>query len=144
MRWLKAFVAGAIAVVVFHQGMLALLHATGVTERAPFSMQPTAPLGVPQVLSLAFWGGVWGLVLLLVVRNLTRPAAYWTTAVVVGAVATTLVAGFVVAPLKGQPITGGGKASLFAIGLLVNGAWAFGTALLFRLLRALPTTSRPA
>lgn len=144
MRFLKAFFAGAIAVVIFHQGMLAVLNATGVTDRAPFSMKPTEPFGVPQVLSLAFWGGVWGIVLLLVVWKASKPAAYWSLAIVVGALATTLVAGFVVAPLKGMPVAGGGDRSLIVTGLLVNAAWAFGTALLMRLMRAAPVASASA
>lgn len=141
MRFLKAFLAGAIAVVIFHQGMLAVLNATGVTDRGPFSMKPTEPFGVPQVLSLAFWGGVWGIVLLLVVWKASTPVAYWSLAVIVGALATTAVAGLVVAPLKGLPRPGG---SLIVVGLLVNAAWAFGTALLMRLMRAAPVASTSA
>jgi hypothetical protein len=32
-------------------------------------MQPTPPLGVAQVWSLAFWGGVWGVALAAVLRR---------------------------------------------------------------------------
>ena len=35
-RFLFAFIAGFIAVLVFHQGMLTILHAVGFTSRAPF------------------------------------------------------------------------------------------------------------
>ncbi|MBD2472852.1 hypothetical protein [Nostoc sp. FACHB-145] len=48
-----------------------------------------------------------------------------------GAVVPTLVAWFIVAPLKGQAIAGGGKPSAIIPGLLVNAAWGIGTALLF-------------
>lgn len=136
MRYLKAFVAGAVAVVVFHQGMLALLHAAGMAQRAPFSMEPTAPFGVPQLVSLAFWGGLWGIVLLLAVRGVKDTGAWWATALIVGTVATTLVAWFVVAPIKQQPIGGGWKPAAMATALLVNGAWALGTAILLRAFRA--------
>ena len=66
MRWLKAFLAGFFSTLVFHQGLLAILHATGASPRAAYSMERTAPLGVPAVFSLAFWGGVWGIALWLV------------------------------------------------------------------------------
>jgi len=132
MRFLKAFLAGALAVPVFHQGMLALLFWAGVTSRAPFSLEPTDPFGVPSLVSLSFWGGVWGIILLLVVMRTRRPTTFWLTALLVGTLATTLVAGFVVAPLKGMPMAGGGSPKLILIGLAVNFAWALGTALLFK------------
>ena len=37
------FIAGALAVLVFHQGAYALLHSLGFTPGAPYSMQATAP-----------------------------------------------------------------------------------------------------
>jgi hypothetical protein len=138
MDYLKAFGAGAIAVVIFHQGMLAILQAVGLTDRGPFSMQPTAPLGVPQVLSLTFWGGVWGVILFLALRNVSKPLTWWILALIIGTLATTLVAWFVVSPIKGQPIAGGGKPAAIATALLVNGAWALGTTLLLWLFRVPP------
>src|SRR5262245_18692023 len=63
-RWLiVGFLAGAVAVLLFHQGAAAALHALGLTPRAPFSLQPTKPFGVPVITSIAFWGGVWGVLL---------------------------------------------------------------------------------
>ena len=58
MRVLKAFVAGFVSVLVFHPGVLALLHVAGLIPRGPYALAPVPPLGVPQVISAAFWGGV--------------------------------------------------------------------------------------
>lgn len=125
------FACGFVAVLVFHQGMLALLQAVGVTDSAPFPTEPTSPFGVPQVWSAAFWGGVWGMVFALVQLRFPRGAAYWVAALLFGALVLTLVAWLVVLPLKGRdPGPGGGAAAL--TGLLVNGAWGVGTALLLR------------
>lgn len=132
MRWLKWFVAGAIAVPLFHQLALWALHAAGVVDRAPFPMDPTKPFGVPAVISLSFWGGLWGIILGAVLLR-TRGATYWIVAIVFGAIAPTLVAAFVAAPLKGQPA--GGNARMALIGLTINGAWGLGTALFARMLR---------
>jgi hypothetical protein len=130
MNWIRWFVAGALAVPLFHQVVLALLNASGWIARQPFAMTPTKPLGVPQVISLAFWGGVWGLILGLVLTRVKSPAAYWATAVIFGAIAPTAVAMLVVAPLKGQPIHPAPK--MLVTALLVNAAWGLGTALLGR------------
>lgn len=129
LAWLATgFLVGAASVLVFHQGTLGLLHALGVTPRAPYSMQPTAPWNVPQVWSLAFWGGLWGLVLALVLQRWPR-ARLVLGAVVLGAVFPTLVAWFVVAPLKGQPLAAAGQLAGMVTGILVNAAWGLGLGL---------------
>ena len=125
-----AFVTGFVAVPLFHQPMLALLHAVGVTSAVPYRTGPVPPLGVPQLVSQAFWGGIWGVIFALVAPRFPRSVAYWITAVLFGALALSLVAWCIVAPLKGLPIAGGGRPAAIATGLLVNGAWGFGTALL--------------
>ena len=131
-RILLGFVAGFLATVTFHQLVLLLLHAAKLTPRMPWSMQPVPPFGVPAVISLAFWGGVWGIIMIPVIDR-CRGAKYWIWAIVFGAIAPTLVAWFLVAPLKHQPIASGWKPSAMILGPIVNGAWGFGTALFYRL-----------
>jgi hypothetical protein len=123
----KAFVAGFLATLIFHQGMLALLHVLGPAP-APFNMTPTGPLGVPAVLSLAFFGGLWGMFLWRVLCG-TRGARYWIRAIVVGALAPSAFAWFVVMPLKGFGVAGGFDPKIIVGALLVNAAWGLGTGL---------------
>lgn len=133
MRTLYAFVAGFLATLVFHQPVLGLLHFAGLSERAPYAMDPTAPFAIPAVVSLALWGGVWGILLWLLIRKRVGRPSYWLSALLFGAIAPTLVAGLVVAPLKGQPVAGGGDLTVLLVGVAVNAAWGLGTALLMRL-----------
>ena len=80
---LLGFLAGFVAVLVFHQGAAWLLHmltvkaqiGAGVFGRVPFpfNMAPVKPFGVPQVLSWAFWGGVWGVALAFLLRAMRLP-----------------------------------------------------------------------
>jgi hypothetical protein len=126
-RWLiVGFLSGALAVLIFHQGMAALLHALELTARAPYSLQPTRPLGVPVLGSIVFWGAVWGAVLAATLGRLDGGRLV-LAATLFGAVFPTLVAWFVVAPLKGQPMAAGFAPAGMAVGLLVNGAWGLGT-----------------
>ena len=128
-RWLiVGFIAGAAAVLLFHQSAAALLHALQLTPRAPFSFTPTQPLGVPLLWSLAFWGGVWGVILAALLARLDG-ARLIVAATVFGAIAPTLVAWFVVAPLKGQPVAAGWAAAAMVAGPIVNAAWGLGTAI---------------
>ena len=126
-RWLVVgFLAGFAAVLLFHQSALALLHAAGLTKGAAFSFTPTKPLGVPLLWSLAFWGGLWGVVLAAVLARLDG-ARLIVAALVFGAIFPTLVAWFVVAPLKGQPVAGGFAPAAMLVGPIVNAAWGLGT-----------------
>jgi hypothetical protein len=130
---LLGFVAGFIATLIFHQGLWWVFNRVGIIPpaRPAWPLDPIPPFGLPSVLSKAFWGGLWGLVLTPVLAHLTG-ARYWIAWIVVGAVALTAVAFFVVPPLKGEPMQAMGPR--FLIGLSVNGAWGFGTALILRLL----------
>ena len=132
MKWLKWFIAGALAVPLGHQIALWMLNAAGLVQRAPFSMEPTKPFGVPSLISLSFWGGVWGVILGVILIRATG-AKFWILATVIGAMATTLVAAFVVMPLKGMPRPAN-PATMLMIGLTVNAAWGLATAAFYRLM----------
>jgi hypothetical protein len=69
---IMAFIAGALAVPVFHQLAMWLLNTLGIINALIgipaipiFSMAPTKPLSVPEIFSISFWGGVWGVVFAL-------------------------------------------------------------------------------
>jgi len=133
------FVAGFLAVLVFHQGMLAFLYAIDFASNGPFQMKQTGPFNVPRFVSLAFWGGVWGVVYVLVETRFPHGAKYWLCALVFGALAPSLLSWFVIAPIRGNPIAGGWEMANIIRGLLLNGAWGLGTgATLWLLRRVLP------
>jgi len=127
------FIAGFVATLIFHQSVWYLLIQAGIIPagRTAWPLDPTAPLGVPNIISKAFWGGLWGAAFNLALGHLRGPA-YWLAWIAVGAFALTLVAFFVAPHLKAQPIPVLWPA--FAIGCLLNGAWGFGTALFLRVM----------
>jgi len=84
--------------------------------------------------SLAFWGGVWALALGPFLQRLTGPR-WWLGWTVAGAIAPSAVALFVVFPLKGMAMAGGGDPRLIVGALLLNGTWGLGCAVLLRLLK---------
>lgn len=130
MRLLLGFVAAFVATLIFHQRGLGALHLIGITLAVPYNFAAVPPLGVPQVISLCFWGGVWGIVFVLVEPWLARsPGGYWVGAIVFGAIFPTLAAWFIVLPLKGIPAGGGFHFPGLLVGPIVNGLWGLGTAL---------------
>jgi hypothetical protein len=132
------FVAGFLAVLLFHQVAALLLWLGGLSPAAPYAMRGVPPLGVPRVISSSFWGGLWGILLtwLLVRRRGGMPD--WLFGLIFGALGPTLVAWFVVAPLKGLPAAAGWHPLGMARGLIVNGAWGLGTVLLLAALERVP------
>jgi hypothetical protein len=135
-RCLLGFVAGALAVLIFHQGVVAIFYLATGGPRVPYSLAPTDPLGVPAVLSSAFFGGLWGALMLSVFADrFERRRAQALAGLLFGAVLPSAVALFLVFPLKGKPLAGGWDASLIGFALLVNGAWGIGTVLLARVLK---------
>lgn len=131
MPWIKAFISGFLATLVFHQGLYALFWLAGMVSAAPFNLSPVPPLGVPAVISLAFFGGLWGLVLWAIVGRLAT-GAFWALMVLLGAVGPTAVAMLVVFPLKGIDVT----AQTWVGGLVLNGFWGLGVAVFQTLLGA--------
>jgi hypothetical protein len=123
-----AFVAGVLATPVFHQITLWILHHAGIVPFAPFNMAPTKPFGVPDWISLSFWGGVWGVIFQLTLPRWFNGTGYWIAAIVAGGIFPTLVFMFVVFPLKfgGMPPD---LVGLFIIGFILNAAWGLGWAL---------------
>ncbi len=119
------FVAGVLGVLVFHQGMVGLLHLLGALPNPPFQLRPVGPLGVPQLVSACFWGGLWGIVTAAIVA--ARPG--WSPVLVglaVGAVACVLVGFTVVAGLRGQPLMGAMDPNRWWRSVAINGTFGLG------------------
>jgi len=128
-RILFGFTAGFIAVLVFNQPAATILWHLGLSPFNGFSTVRNG-VGVPQVLSYAFWGGVWGILFSIVHRRFPAHGGYWVTAFLFGAILPPAVQLLVVLPLKGQPVGGGWHLALLITAFLVNGAWGIGTALI--------------
>jgi len=128
------FLAGAISVFVFHQGFIFIGWRLGMLPNAPYSLEPTAPLGVPRVISSAFWGGLWGIALALLLERLRRTDWLWV-AILFGGILLPLAGILVVTPLKGGEVAWPSSTMLLR-GFIINGVWGLGAALLYRLGRA--------
>jgi hypothetical protein len=130
------FAAGAIGVLVFHQGFVAILVAIGHFPITPYSLEPTAPFHVPQVLSLAFWGGIWGIALILLMERISGGDRLWV-AFVFGGILPPLAAALIVTPLKGGNVADWLEWRHVVFGFLINAVWGLGTALTYRFERRL-------
>ena len=132
MRALLGFIAGAVSVLIFHQGTWALFHLAGLMP-APFPMGPTQPWGVPVTISFCFWAGLWGLAYALLLPKLTMPP--WLSGLILGVLAA-LVLAFIVSPIKGRPIAFGWVPTTIAVATVIQGVWGIGVGLIMQMLTA--------
>jgi hypothetical protein len=128
------FIAGALAVVTFHQGMVFLLSTVGLIQSRVYAMQGVPPFGVPTILSQMFWGGLWGL-LFAAIADTLPPWPLLLLGFGFGVLGPVLASWFVVAPLKGIPIAAGWVPQRMLASILINGFWGIGSVLIYAGLR---------
>jgi hypothetical protein len=133
----KAFLAGSLSVLIFQQGLALLLYQAGVSSRAPYPMNPVPPFGVPQTLSAAFWGGLWGIILAAVLRSVGSGLRYWLTAILFGGIVVSAVLLFVVFPIKGRPLAAGWDMHIWFLIFCSHALFGLGTAILLRVFSSL-------
>lgn len=125
---LFGFIAGFAAVLVFHQLAQLGLYKMVPGRNFPWNMRPN-PWGVPAVINLSFWGGVWGIVFALVQGWFPRGVVYFILAIIFGAVLPTAFSWYVLGPMRGAAVP---PFSIY--GPIVNGAWGLGTGIFYWLL----------
>ena len=124
-------IAGAIAVLVFHQTTLQLFFWCGLAPQAAFRVAVVPPFNAPMVVSITFWGAVYGGLFGWLVTRFPRPIL--VKAVLAGLFAM-LMSWFVVRPLAGHPVAFGWQIAP----MLRSGAacvmWGLGVTLILPLL----------
>jgi len=141
------FLMGALGVLVFHQGVIFLLHHYGNNIPAVVNtlgrvagpgwnlrqMMPSPPipgLAIPQFINQMFWGGLWGIVIAAMIRWTRFPMVLG--GLLIGIFGCVGVAVTLVAALKGLPLFAGGDKVALLRAALINGAFGWGTAILLR------------
>ena len=140
---IAGFIAGALAVALFHQGMYWLLPKFGVPlAGTPWNLAPLkSAYDLPVIVSQTFWGGVWGVVFAFLAGHL--PGQNWLKGFIFGCVFPMLLGSWLLVSLiKGQPLFAGlltdGNIWRLRPGFLLNGvAFGIGLGLLYPLLAGL-------
>jgi hypothetical protein len=143
-RLMIGFIAGFISVLTLQSGLIAIFYAAGATVPfPPWSMAPVPPFGVPQSLSAAFWGGLWGVAYAFLEPKLTARLGWWAGGLVFGAVLPLLVLWFVALPLKGLPVGGGFVLPMVLQAIVLHAGFGLGTAIIFQSGRRLAIRRAP-
>jgi hypothetical protein len=133
-RALLGFIAAALSVLIFHQAMWEALHVLalpGLAMPRSYPTDPIGPFGIPRILNLCFWGGMYGSVFGVVLPRLTGPL--WLYGIGLGIIGA-LIGLLVVPAIKGLPIGGDWQVLSWVRSLLINGFWGLGVGLLLPLM----------
>ncbi len=124
-------VAGALAVLVFHQTTLQLFFWLGWAPQAAFRIAQVPPFNAPLVVSITFWGAVYGGLFGLSMPALKIPL--WQKGMVAGVCAMTL-GWFVFLPLMGHQAAFGWHAWPMLRSFVAYQMWGLGLTLMLPLL----------
>jgi hypothetical protein len=130
---LIGFVAGALSVVVFHQGMVFLLYLMKVVPNAPWNLSTIkGPVPIPTLVNQMFWGGIWGIGfaalagLIPIANNILRGAVY-------GLLGPYFLGNAILVPLfKGGPMFWGLDPTRMIAGALIGASFGAGVAIISR------------
>ena len=89
----------------------------------------------PTIVSLAFWGGLWGIAAAFLVPRLPGALGGMVGWILFAGIIVTLVNWFVVLPIKGQPMGNGFRLPGVVVVPIVYAFWGFGMWLIAGLVR---------
>jgi hypothetical protein len=116
-------VAGAVSVLIFHQTTLQVFFWLGLAPQAAFRVGHVPPFNMPMVLSITFWGAVYGGIFGLLTPRLRGPI--WLNGLLLGCCAM-LVAWFVFLPLNGKPVAFDWRLWPMLRSAMAYALWGFG------------------
>lgn len=144
-RVVGGFIAGALAVLVFHQIMYVILQQSGVQmQGSPWNLSPDPnAFRMPRLVNQMFWGGLWGIAYAWLVDYIPAGPG-WVRGLVFGLIFPMLLGSWLlVAMIKGQPLFANAFAKGFDImrlrpGFFLSGiAFGLGLGLLYPLIAGL-------
>lgn len=134
------FIAGVIAVLIVHEGIIYLLGVAGYIPppNRGWSMTPAIPpYGVPRLVNNAFWGGLWG-VLFALLCNWIPGGMSWLKGLIFG-LFIVVVSNWLLLPLiKGrvfgqanQVLFGGWDPTRMLITIAIVGGFGLGLGIVY-------------
>lgn len=132
--YLLGFLAAALSVLTTHEILVWILGRIRLLPDAqPWSLKPLGPLKTPTILNSIFWGGLWGVVYVLLKDQI--PISHISFRGLIFGLLIALFSNFtLLALLKGKPLFMGFDFKVIASVLVILGGFGISTALLFEVL----------
>ena len=141
-RMVLGFIAGAVTVLTFHEGVIYLLAMAGYIPNRAWSMTPPIPpWGVPRLLNNVFWGGLWG-ALFALVYNWVPGGMAWLKGVIYGLFIVVVSNWFLLPLIRGRYFGVGDPAFLSGLNpqlmlmtIAIVGGFGLGLGIIYGLIR---------
>lgn len=126
------FIAGAIATVTVHEAINYGLLQAGIFPRVPWSMEPVPGFGIPQIVSDAAWGGLWGVIFALILGDVPK-GSMTLKGIILGILGPALVGVFILVPILTSkfPLFFNGDTNMIGSVLLILAGFGAATAWLY-------------
>jgi hypothetical protein len=134
-------IAGALAVLMFQQTTLQLFFWFGLAPQAAFRVAVVPPFNAPMVVSITFWGALYGGVFSLLAPRLPLPR---TVKALLAGLCATLMGWFVVRPLAGHTIAFGWEPAAMLRSAAGCFMWGIGITLILPRLHPRGLNGRPS
>jgi hypothetical protein len=125
-------IAGAVSVLVFHQTTMQIFFWLGLAPQAAFRVGHVPPFNMPMVVSITFWGAVYGGIFALLRPRMKGPN--WLNGLILGLCAM-LIGWFVFLPLKGQPMAFAWQAWPMLRSMITYSVWGLGVSCILPLMQ---------
>ncbi len=125
-------IAGALSVLMFHQPLLEVLFWLGLTPQAAFRLAVVPPFHAPMVVSITFWGAVYGSVFGWLSPRLPRSILIKP---LLASLFAMVMSWFIVRPLAGYPVASNWQLAPLVRSAAADLMWGFGITLILPLLQ---------
>jgi hypothetical protein len=125
-RLFLGLIAGALSMLLFHQTTLQVAYWVGLSSHPAFRLSVVPPFNVPMVVSLTFWGAIFGCLISALPKF---PGGLLVRGLIAGLFAV-LMTWFVVRPIAGHPIAFGWAIRPMVLSALASMAWGLGLMLI--------------
>ena len=125
-RLFLGLVAGALAMLLCHQTSLQLLYWCGLIQHPAFRLASVPPFNVPMIVSVTFWGALFGAILNMLP---TLPARVSVRGLV-NSLFAILMVWFFVRPIAGHGVAFGWNPHAMAASAFAGLCWGYGVAVI--------------
>lgn len=131
-RLALGFVVGVVAVLTFHQFTVFMIGALGLAPTRVYQWAAN-PWGVPTIINQCFWGGLWGILFVILWDRAGSRLPGWLFGIVFGVLGPAMV-NFIVLPLiRSTPLFAGFVPLRMLVTALIGAMFGLGLAVLLPL-----------
>ena len=129
-RIIIGFTAAFVSTLTFHEIGYVLGNLMGLGKFNVLAMDPVGPFQVPRLINLSFWGGLWGILYVFIVKRFPTSIHPFIAGFLFAVLVPTLFSWTVLATARGVPVMLGFDVMRLIGVTFINGLWGVGLPIL--------------